>query len=200
MGRLTPEYEAMAKANKKGSKVQGPEAANAGGDVIVGQGAAAAYVGVSMRTIRYWVNTEGMPQMALAGGKMGYSKAILGAFKRAHAQDRTKSQLHLQEIEYKKSRTALVNIEVALRRGELVPVADVQRDLQEKILAVRWGLQAVKTKLLARLRGRKRCDFPGIIQDEFDYLLDVFAGDQDPTPKKRAKRKKAKRKKAGRRP
>lgn len=188
------EYEAMVKAKKKNNQSAGGII----GDVITSQKAAAEFANVTERTIRNWVNKDGMPQVDLAGGRKGYSRAVLAGFKRMHAQDNTKAQLHAQEIEYKKAKTALVEMEVKVRTGELISAADVNRMLAERISAVLSGLRVLKRKLLARMKGRPYHRWAKIIQEEIDYLVDVFAGDVDPSAKSKKIKKKPKRKKATR--
>ena len=139
------------------------------------QKAAAAAVGVNVRTVQRW-KKDGMPVIDLGGGRVGYTRAMLQKFKKMAEGDEQNVKLKTEEIGLKAIKRQTAAIDLGVKKGEYILAADVERDNAQKIIAARWVLLSMPDKLASSLVGKSRARIRQIIKDEVYHCLDVLAG------------------------
>ena len=180
----------MKKANKKPKKLRtkgtdskavsgerrgGRKAGHIASDhIVTGQKAAAEYAGVSVRTIRYW-KAAGMP--VAEGG--GYIKGMLDFYKKSEGIQPTeeKKQALSADADYKTTRARLLQMELDVRQGKLLPAEDIQAGRVARILTVKRALLGMGRKLapqLARLTDERR--IAAVINNECKDIIKSFSG------------------------
>lgn len=78
-----------------------------------------------------------------------------------------------------KARTAKHEHELAVKRGEVVPLDEVKAQRLKRIHAVKAGLLGLKSKLPAVLVGLTEPEIARLLEREVDGLLSRFAGKAD---------------------
>ena len=141
------------------------------------QAAAAKYVGKDVRTIQRW-KARGMPVIDLGGGKVGYTKAMLDKFKKMSEGDEQNVLLKTEEIGLKGIKRQLAAMDLAVRRGELIPADEVARRDVAKITAAKRVLLAMPRKLAPLIKGKSTVRIQQILKDEVYRCLNVLAGEK----------------------
>ena len=142
--------------------------------IVTGQKAAAAYAGVSVRTIRNW-KAEGMP--VAEGG--GYIKGFLDFYKKNEGRQPTeeKKQAMSADADYKATRAKLLQMELDVKTGRLVPVDEIEAGRVARILTVKRALLGLGRKLapqLVKLKNEGR--IAAVINAECRAIIKSFSG------------------------
>ena len=140
------------------------------------QTAAAAYAGVSRRTIRRWIHERNMPTVIL-DGKVYYAKSILDAFKRNNDNERPLdlSRKETAEAEFRETRTQLAKLELAIRQGKYIARDEMEEQNVRKVVVLRRTLVGLGRKLAPRLVGKKESAIRQMIDDEIKRAISKFA-------------------------
>ena len=146
----------------------------ADGQIVTGQKAAAAYAGVSVRTIRNW-KAQGMP-VAENGG---YIKGFLDFYKKneGHQPTEEKKQAMSADADYKSTRAKLLQMELDVKQGRLVPVDEIEAGRVARILTVKRALLGLGRKLapqLVKLKNEGR--IAAVINAECRDIIKSFSG------------------------
>lgn len=171
-----PELKELKKLESKGRKKQKKKpakAAIAAESIVKGQAAAAAYAGVSVRTIRNW-KKEGMP--VAEGG--GYIKGMLDFYKKNEGSRPTEAKTKGQtaDAEYKDAKAQLMQMELLLRQGKLVPIEEIEAGRVNRIITVKRALLGLGRKLapqLAKVKTEKK--IAAIINTEARDMIESFS-------------------------
>ena len=142
--------------------------------IVKGQKAAAAYAGVSVRTIRNW-KAEGMP-VAADGG---YIKGFLDFYRKNEGQQPTEERKAglAADADYKTIRAKLLAIELDVKQGRLIPAEEIEAGRVNRIITVKRALLGLGRKLapqLARIKDEKR--IAAIINTECREMIKGFSG------------------------
>ena len=175
------EQKAKDKKQKQARRGAGGKfAANAKGDkdVITSQKAAAKYAKVKTRTIRRWVNEQGMKTVDLSGGKKGYLKTQLDCYKANSGKDASEINIRgkVAEAEFKETKGKLAQIELKLKQGQLVDIDQIQSERIERILEVKRVLSVLPRKIPPLIKNQPVRKQTEIIRREIDHCLKVFEG------------------------
>ena len=151
-----------------------PKAEIASEHIVHGQKAAAEYAGVSVRTIRNW-KSAGMP--VAAGG--GYIRGMLDFYRKNEGLQPTeeKKQAMSADADYKTIRAKLLQMELDVNQGKLLPFEEIERGRVNRILTVKRALLGLGRKLapqLARIKDEKR--IAAIINAECRDMIKSFGG------------------------
>ena len=142
--------------------------------ILTGQKAAAAYAGVSVRTIRYW-KAAGMP--VAEGG--GYIKGFLDFYKKNEGLQPTeeKKAALSADADYKTTRAKLLQMELDVKTGRLIAADEIEAGRVARILTVKRALLGLGRKLapqLARIRDEKA--IAAVINAECRDIIKSFSG------------------------
>ena len=168
------EQKAKNKKRATSHKHRGSKAAVAAEQLVHGQKAAAAYAGVSVRTIRNW-KAEGMP-VAADGG---YFKGMLDFYKKNEGRQPTEERKAglAADADYKTIRATLLQMELDVKQGKLVPFEEIERGRVNRILTVKralLGLGRMLAPQLAKVKDEKR--IAAIINTECRDMIKSFSG------------------------
>ena len=163
----------LANSKSKGDKRKA-KSRLAEGQVLTGQKAAAAYAGVSVRTIRYW-KAAGMP--VAEGG--GYIKGMLDFYKKNEGLQPTeeKKAALSADADYKTTRARLLAMELDLKQGKLLAADEIKAGRVARILTVKRALLGLGRKLapqLAKITDEKR--IAAVINNECRNIIKGFSG------------------------
>jgi phage terminase Nu1 subunit (DNA packaging protein) len=142
--------------------------------VVAGQKEAAAYAGVSVRTIRNW-KAAGMP-VAADGG---YIKNLLDFYKNNEGKQPTeeKKQALSADADYKTVRAKLLAMELAVKQGELVSIKEIEKGRVARILAVKRALLGLGRKFAPRLVHIKdERKMAAVINEQMKEIIRRFSG------------------------
>ena len=142
--------------------------------VVLGQKAAAAYAGVSVRTIRNW-KAAGMP--VAEGG--GYIKGMLDFYRKNEGLQPTAERKAglAADADYKTVRAKLLQMELDVKQGRLLAADEIEAGRVNRILAVKRALLGLGRKLapqLAKVKDAKR--IAAIINTECRDIIKSFGG------------------------
>ena len=145
----------------------------ADGELVKSQRLAGRYAGVSERTVRRWVKA-GMPRTA-AGH---YFKAMLDVYKSNEGSQPTEAKKKGQtaDAEYKDAKAKLMQMDLDVREGQLVPLGEIEQGRVQRILAVKRALMGQGRKLgpqLANTRDARKCQ--KIIDDDNRAIIEAFS-------------------------
>jgi len=137
---------------------------------------AADYANVNTRTIRRWLS-NGMPTSA----EGYYIKGILDFFKNneSRAPNENRQRFLKAEADLKETKSELANIELRIKRGELIESAEIEAGRVARILAVKRAFRGLGRNLALRLS--KMGGNPSGIQKAIDAkireIIEEFARD-----------------------
>ena len=171
MSRMT-KYSKNSSRSRRTPKSD--KSAMADAELVKTQKEAAKYSGVSERTIRRWVKA-GMPRTE--AGR--YIKAMLDFYKDNEGNQPTeaKAKGQLADVEYKDAKAKLMQMELEVKQGKLVPAADIEAGRVNRILAVKRALLGLGRKLapqLAKIRDERKVQ--KIINAEVRDMIEAFSG------------------------
>ena len=155
-------------------KAKDKKGALAAEQIIKTQKQAAEYAGVRTRTIRRWL-AAGMPRSQ----EGRYIKTMVDFYKRndgREVSDDRKREVSAQ-ADYKTTKAKLLEMELGLKQGRLVPREDIEKETVRKIIAVKRGLLGMVRKIAARVPPRYRREVELIATEEVTSLINDFAGD-----------------------
>ena len=176
------EFESLMSAengNSNGKNKKGRKAENnhvfAQKDILPTQKAAAEFAGVSVRTIQKW-KAAGMP--CVEGG--GYFKGILEFYKENQGHQPTEERRAglAADADYKAIRAKLLQMELDVKQGKLVPIEEIERGRITRILTVKRALLGLGRKLapqLAKLKDTRKIN--NIINAEARSIIKGFSGE-----------------------
>ena len=164
--RRKPESKNSSRSRRKAARI-------ASDHIVVGQKAAAEYAGVSVRTIRYW-KAAGMP--VAEGG--GYIKGMLDFYKKNEGLQPTeeKKQALSADADYKTTRARLLQMELDVKQGKLLPADDIAAGRVARILTVKRALLGLGRQLapqLAKLTDERR--IAAVINKEARNIIKGFS-------------------------
>jgi len=159
---------------RKGTKAQSNKAVIAASQLIETQKEAAEYAGVNTRTIRRWED-EGMPKTE----DDFYIRSMLDIFKANKGSQITEDKARLQSAEanYKETKAKLLEIELKIKQGQLLPLEAIEKARIARILAVKraWLGQGRKlAKRLAALKDPRKIQ--ALLDDENRMIITGFTG------------------------
>ena len=170
------EHEKKAQSNK-GAKGQRRKGRSKNGiadeQILKTQAEAAEYVGRDTRTIRRWlkagmyITTEGY-----------YVKSILDFYKKNEGRepDENKKRQQKAEATYKETKAKLLEMELKVRTGELIPVEEVTKGRIARIQALKRGLLGLGRKVAPRgVRLKEARKLAALIDSEVRELINRFA-------------------------
>ncbi len=176
------ETKELAKRENKtteSTKKQNSKGTIAADQIITTQKSAALYAGVAPRTIRRWVEA-GM--LKTEGGC--YIKNQLESFKASDGRQTTETKVRKDEAEadLKSSRAELVQMELAIKKGEYVKLSDYEKRDIERILVVKRALLGLGRKIAGSVPPKHRRRVLIAVNKEARHLIKGFAGhDRDVT-------------------
>lgn len=88
-----------------------------------------------------------------------------------------KLRLALANLEYRKAKTSLEQINLAVRRGELLDAREVERGRLDRIAAVTSALEALPAAIAPVLEGRGAQEIQAILSGEVRRIRAEFAGE-----------------------
>ena len=141
--------------------------------IVKGQKLAAAYAGVSVRTIRNW-KSDGMP-VAADGG---YIKGFLDFYKKNEGRQPTEERKAglAADADYKTIRAKLLAIELDVKQGRLIPADEIEAGRINRIITVKRALLGLGRKLapqLARIKDERK--IAAIINTECREMIKGFS-------------------------
>lgn len=142
-------------------------------ELVKTQGLAARYVDKSTRTIRRWVK-EGMTRT-----EDGYYwKALLDHYKTNEGSEPTEAKKKGQtaDADYKDAKARLMQMELRVKEGELVPLAEIEQGRVRRILAVKRALLRMPRTLapqLAKIRDERKVQ--KIINEQVKAIIEAFS-------------------------
>ncbi len=148
-------------------------AAVADAEIIKTQKEAAAYASVSVRTVRRWVKA-GMPRTE-AGH---YIKSMLHFYRDNEGNQPTEAKAKGQaaDAEYKDAKARLMQIDLEVKQGRLIPADQIEAGRVARILAVKRALLGLGRKLapqLAKIKDERKIQ--RIINDQVKAMIKGFA-------------------------
>ena len=144
-------------------------------DILPNQKAAAEFAGVSVRTIQKW-KAAGMP--CVEGG--GYFKGILKFYKenRGHQPTEERRAGLAADADYKTIRAKLLQMELDVKQGKLVPIEEIEKGRIARILTVKRALLGLGRKLAPQLVKLKDArQISKIINTEARSIIKGFSGE-----------------------
>ncbi len=151
---------------------------------IVSQSELAAIMGVSAMTIRAW-ERKGMPVVHKgARGRPGqYNTADVIRWRAEQAALAATGDTHAMDMEEARRRktaaeAALVEMDLALRRGELVEVEVVGRLVAEEYATVRANIMAMSGEMAPDLEHRTALEIEELLSTKVTEILDALAADE----------------------
>ena len=164
----------MSRTTKKSAKSASKQkaAAIADGEIIRTQALAGRYAGVSERTVRRWVKA-GMPKTE-AGH---YIKAMLDFYKKNEGNQPTEAKKKGQtaDAEYKDAKARLMQMELEVKQGTLVPLAEIEQGRIKRILMVKRALLGLGRQMapqIAKIRDERKVQ--KIINDVVRNIIEGF--------------------------
>lgn len=130
----------------------------------------------------------------LPGGEGCYSVSAARAWLAAREADggskgenaKLRRDLLSADLEFRKARGELQRIEVRLRRGELIELADVDRERCARVLEVKGALEGLGTRIVPALQGLSIEEQVDLVDEYVRSILERFA--RSGTTRKRVKR------------
>ena len=155
-------------------KAKDKKAAFATEQIIKTQKQAAEYAGVKTRTIRRWL-AAGMPRTQDGH----YIRNMLDFYKRneGHEVSEDRKREASAQADYKTTKATLLEMELKLKQGRLLPREDIEKETVRKIIGVKRGLLGMVRKIAARVPPRYRREVELIATEEVTSLINDFAGD-----------------------
>ena len=159
--------------SKAKEKPKAKAAAIADGEILKTQKEAAAYAEVSTRTVRRWVEAK-MPRTE-AGH---YIKAMLIFYRDNEGNQPTEAKAKGQaaDADYKGAKARLMEIELSVKEGKLIPADQIEAGRVARILAVKRALLGLGRKLapqLAKIKDERKIQ--NIINNEARAMIKGFA-------------------------
>lgn len=145
---------------------------------IATQKEAAAYCGVSERTIRQW-EKEG--PLRDAAGNFIKERLDERIADRETEGNPLKTRQMTATAELTEAKAALAKMQMQVRQGELLAKEQVDEDRLKRVVETRRVLLSLPRKLPPVLKGRTLAEMQTAIRDEIHHTLEVFAGKTEPT-------------------
>lgn len=142
-------------------------------NAITTQAEAAAYCGVSTRTLRTWEKEYALRD---ANGRYIVDRLDERIAARSIDDNPLKTRILTADAEHKEVRAELGRIQLAIKRGELVPAETIAAERIERIGETRRVLLAMIRKLPPLLKGKSPTEMTVVLRQEIYYALAVFAG------------------------
>lgn len=144
--------------------------------VVVGIQEIASIMDVSAVTIRKWAGV-GMPQEArgqydVAACQQWWRDTIDAGRDESGKVGETLTDVRTQ---YWKAKAEDAEIDVATKRGKLIPVSEVDEQWCRRVSEVRQGLLSLETRLPPIVEGKSLREIRNAIKIEVDALLDGYA-------------------------
>lgn len=143
---------------------------------IATQKEAAAYCGVSERTIRQW-EKEG--PLRDAAGHFIQQRLDERIAERQTEGNPLKTRQLTATAELTEAKAALAKMQMQVRQGELLAKEQVEEERLLRVVETRRVLLSLPRKLPPILKGRTLAEMQTAIRDEIHHTLEVFAGKTD---------------------
>jgi len=164
------ELEKKSKITNHKSKIA--PATIAAEQIIKTQAAAGKYASVSARTIRRWCK-NGMPRTSDGC----YIKSMLDMFRKNEGNQPSvhKDRRQKGEADIKETRAQLLEIELRIKKGELVEKEEVEKKNVRKIIVLKRKLLTLGRRIAVTLPTKYRKKIQNAITDQIRDMIDEFA-------------------------
>jgi predicted NUDIX family NTP pyrophosphohydrolase len=112
----------------------------------------------------------------------GYFKAILDHYKKTGGRDYDEdTNRHKKaEADVKEIKAKLLELELKIKQGRLLPFEEIEVDRLKRISAVKRQLLGLPRKLAPRLEGKNEAERLEMIKTEIEYCIRIFSGENLP--------------------
>lgn len=153
--------------------------------MIVNRAQAAEILGVSLPTLDKFVRTPGFPTQGIGGKGVAWELDAGAIVKWLVSRERAKilnsekaPPTDLEEAKLRKlaAEAELAELEIAKKRGEVAPVAEIERLAAKAFATVRAGMRNIPNRAVSRIIGETdERTLKSVLLEEIDQALTILA-------------------------